>query len=58
MINFSLFSVYLFFVILNDNDFASYADDNTLWNACDNVDAVVETLRMSAEKLFRWFKDN
>ena len=45
-----------FFLILNDIDYVSYADDSTLYNACDNVDAVVETSRMSAEKLFKWFK--
>ena len=44
-------------VILNI-DFTSYADDNTIYNACDNVDIVAKTLRMSAEKLFKWFKDN
>ena len=39
-------------------DFASYADDNNLYKACDNVDTGAETLSMSAEKLFKWFKDN
>ena len=32
-----------------------YADDNT-YKAFDNHDAVLKTLRMSAEKLFKWFK--
>ena len=58
MINFSHFSVSLIFLILNDIDFANYADDNTLYKACDNVDVVAETWRMSAVKLFKWFKDN
>ena len=57
MINSSHFTISLIFLILNNIDFASYADDNTLYNAYDNVDAVAETLRMSAEKLFKWFKD-
>ena len=39
------------FLILNDIDIVSYADDNTLHKACDNVDAVVKTLKISAEKL-------
>ena len=30
----------------------------TLYKACDNVDVIVESLRMSAEKLFKWFKHN
>ena len=46
------------FLILNDIDFASYADRNTLYKVCDNVAAGTETLNMSAEKLFKWFKDN
>ena len=37
---------------MNDIDFVSYADGNSLDNACDNVEAVAETLRMSVEKLF------
>ena len=58
MINSPNFSISPIFLIFNNIDFASYADDNTLYNACDDVDAVAETLRMSAEKLFKWFKDN
>ena len=34
-------------------DFASYDDDNTLYRVYDIVDAVDETLRMSAKKLYR-----
>ena len=34
----------------------SYVVDNTLYKACENVDAVVKSLRMSAEKLLKWFK--
>ena len=32
-----------------------YADDNSLYKACDNV---VKNLRISAKKLFKWFKHN
>ena len=60
-----LFNIFLndqFLSLLNFSsfliDFASYADDKTLYNAYDNVDAVAETLRMSAKKLFKWFMDN
>ena len=56
--NISHFSVSLVALILNDFDFAIYADDNTLFKGCENVNAVTETLRISAKKLFRWFKDN
>ena len=28
------------------------------YKACDNVDAIAETLKISAGKLFKWFKDN
>ena len=53
-------------------DFANYADDILImlmtllimlitlpfYKTCENIDAVPETLRMSTEKLFKWFKDN
>lgn len=51
-INSSDFSIPLIFLIFNGTDIASYADDNSLYNARDNIDAVAETLRMSAKKLF------
>ena len=41
-----------------DIDSATKADDITLYKACDNVDAAVKTLIMSAKKLFKWFKCN
>ena len=46
------------FHILNDTDIAFYADDNTFYKGCGNVDAVVESLRISAEKLFKRLKHN
>ena len=46
------------FLNIEWNWHAYYADDNALYKACGNVDAVVKTLRMSAEKLFKWFTDN
>ena len=46
------------FLVLNDIDIASHANDNTLYEACENVDAVAKTLRMLAEKLFKWFKED
>ena len=47
-----------FFLDFEWNWHACYADNNALYKACDNVDAVVKTLKMSAEKLFKWFTDN
>ena len=56
--NISRFSISLIALILNDFDFAIYADDNTLSKECENVNAVTKTLRISSKKLFSWFKDN
>ena len=55
-----LFNIFLsdLFLILNDIGIASDADDIILSTACDNVDANIRTLRKSAKKLFKWFKDN
>ena len=56
----AVFNIYLsdLFLILNDIDIVCYDDDNTQYKACDNVDAVFKTLKMSVEKLFKRFKDN
>ena len=45
-----------FFLILNDIDISCYADGNTFHKACGIVDAAVESLRISAEKLFKRLK--
>ena len=39
-------------------DFASYADDNTIYDAGDSIDEVVFSLQESSKKLFKWFTDN
>ena len=54
----SYFSASLIFLNLNDIDFASYTDDNTLYRACDKIKSVAKTLRVSVERLFNWFKGN
>ena len=41
------------FLVVKDVNFASYADDNTIYQSGRNID-----LQLSAEKLFRWFFDN
>ena len=59
----TLFNIFLsvLFLTLNKLNTAIvyniyYTDDNSLYKACDNVDSVVQTLRMSAEEVFMWFK--
>ena len=39
-------------------DFASFADDNTIYDADDNTDEVIFSLQESSKKLFKWFADN
>ena len=39
-------------------DFASYVDDNTIYDASDNIDEVIFSLQESSKKLFKWFADN
>ena len=46
------------FFILEDVDFASYADDNTPYVTEEGVDQVTYRLENSAKILFQWFRDN
>ena len=46
------------FLVAKDVNFASYVDDNTVYQSGRNVDDVINDLQLSAEKLFRWFSDN
>ena len=39
-------------------DFASFVDDNTIYDAGDNIDEVIFSLQESSKKLFKWFADN
>ena len=39
-------------------DFASYADDNTIYDADENIDEIMFSLQESSKKLFKWFADN
>lgn len=47
-----------FFCFLNEIDIASNADGNTLYEAFEDVDDIVETLRILTKKLFKRFKEN
>ena len=54
---FNIFLSHLFLVVQN-GDFANYADDNTIYDAGDNIDEVILSLQESSKKLFKWFADN
>ena len=55
-----LFNIFLsvLFLVVKDVNFASYDDDNTIYQSGRNADDVINDLQLSAEKLFRWFSDN
>ena len=46
------------FWIMCETDFASYADDNTLYVLGDSIDDVIESLEDDSINLFNWFLDN
>ena len=50
-----LFNIFLsdLFLVVKDVNFASYADDNTIYQSGRNVDDVINDLRLSAKKPFR-----
>ena len=55
-----LFNIFLndLFLIVKDVKFASYADDNTIYYSGNETDDVIDSLQLSANKLFLWFADN
>ena len=57
LILFNIFLSDLFFVVDNA-DFASYADDNAIYDAGDNIEEVIFSLQEYSKKLFKWFADN
>ena len=44
--------------IIDDVDFASYADDNTPYVAGKDIDQLIASLETAARNLFQWFRDN
>ena len=46
------------FSIVNEIDFASYADDNTPFVSSDRLDDVLDSLEKASLKLFDWFSNN
>ena len=55
-----LFNIFLsdLFLVIKDTDFASYADDNTIYDIGDSINDVIVSLQDKSEKLFQWFSDN
>ena len=55
-----LFNIFLgdLFLVVQNVDFASYADDNTIYDAGGSIDEVIFSLEESYKKLFKWFADN
>ena len=54
---FNIFMCDLFFIV-NEIDFASYADDNTPFASGDRLDDVLDSLENASLKLFDWFSNN
>ena len=55
-----LFNIFLsdLFLIMQNVDFKSYADDNTIYDAGCIIDEVIFSLEESSRKLFKWFAVN
>ena len=52
-----LFNIFLcdLFFIMNETDFASYADDNTPYRTASILDEVIKSLEHDSMMLFQWF---
>ena len=55
-----LFNIFLcdLFFIMNDVEFASYADDNTPYAVRTNIDEVIAALEDIYKQLLQWFSNN
>ena len=55
-----LFNIFLcdLFIIINNIDFVSYADDNTRYTTEESVEKVIHKLEIEAKSLFKPFSDN
>ena len=47
-----------FVCMMNDTDFASYADDNTSYVSADTIDEVIKRLETASANLVKWFTGN
>ena len=52
------FSGQICFLILNNVDVASYADDNTPYVIADDINGVITSLEKTSKALFEWFENN
>ena len=55
-----LFNIFLcdLFFVMNETDFATYADDNTPYDVGHNIEDVIIKLQNASLALFQWFYDN
>ena len=55
-----LFNIFLcdLFLIMENTDIASYADDNTPYTTRNSIEEVIRKLENIAQTLFQWFSDN
>ena len=55
-----LFDIFLsdLFLIVKDFNFASYGDDNTLYDSYDTIEEVILSLQNSSKKPFQWLSGN
>ena len=55
-----LFNIFIsdLFLVVKDVNFSSYADGNTIYQSSKIVEDVINSLRVYAEKIFKWFSDN
>ena len=44
--------------LLQENNIASYADDNTLYTTGESPSEVISDLILAADKMFHWFHNN
>ena len=55
-----LFNIFLcdLFLVMENIDIASYADDNTPYTTGNSIEEVIQKLENAAKTLFQWFSDN
>ena len=46
------------FLIMNNTELASYADDNTPYAVENNIEELIVKLQNASERHFQWFSDN
>ena len=46
------------FLIMENIDIASYADDNTPYTIGNSIDEVIQKIKNAAQTFFQWFSDN